>query len=786
MKERVERLRELSLASRPSITSERAELLTDFYIENDGKYSVPVMRALAFKHLCENKTIYIGDDELIVGERGPRPLVTPTFPELTCHSLEDLDILDSREKTSYGVEEGTKEAYEAKVIPYWRGRSTRDRVFELLPQEWLDAYEAGIFTEFMEQRAPGHTVADGKIYRKGLLDFKEEIAAQIDALDFAEDLDAFSKREQLKAMDIAADAAIIFAQRHATLARQMAEETDDPTRKEELLRIASNCERVPAHAPRDFWEALQAYWFYHLGVVTELNGWDSFSPGHLDHHLGPFYERELAEGSLDREGAEELLECFWVKFNNHPAPPKVGVTAAESGTYTDFANINIGGVAADGADAVNEVSYLLLEVIDEMHILQPSNNIQLSHKNPDRFVEAAARVIRQGYGFPSVFNSDTVVEELLRQGKSLEDAREGGTSGCVEAGAFGKEAYILTGYFNLVKILELTLNQGRDPRSGKQLGPFTGDPTEFESFDELFAAWAAQVNHFVDIKHRGNQIFEQVYATTMPAPFLSIITDDCIRNGKDYNAGGARYNTSYFQGVGIGTLTDSFAAIKQLVFEKKSLHMEQLLNALQQNFEESEPLRQTLINKTPKYGNDDDEADDIMVACFETFFDAVEGRPNTRGGEYHIDMLPTTCHIYFGSVTGATPDGRRSSMPLSEGISPVQGADRNGPTAVMRSVGKMDHVKTGGTLLNMKFTPQLLESDDDLRKLGQLIRGHFTMGSHHVQFNVTTAEQLREAQENPDQHRHLIVRVAGYSDYFCDLSRELQDEIISRTAHETL
>jgi len=786
MRERVKRLRELSLAARPSISSERAALLTDFYVENDGKYSVPVMRALAYKHLCENKTIYIGDDELIVGERGPRPLVTPTFPELTCHSLEDLDILDSRAKTSYGVEAGTKEAYESKVIPYWRGRSTRDRVFELLPQEWLDAYEAGLFTEFMEQRAPGHTVADGKIYRKGLLDFKKEIAAQIEALDFGEDEDAFSKREQLKAMAIAADAAMIFANRHAELARKMAGETDDPQRQSELLRIAANCERVPAQAPRDFWEALQAYWFYHLGVITELNGWDSYSPGHLDHHLGPFYEQELADGSLDREGAKELLECFWVKFNNHPAPPKVGVTAAESGTYTDFANINLGGVTADGADAVNEVTYLLLEVVDEMHILQPSNNIQLSHKNPDRFVEAATRVIRQGYGFPSVFNSDTVVEELLRQGKSLEDAREGGTSGCIEAGAFGKEAYILTGYFNLVKILEITLNQGRDPRTGKQLGPLTGNPTEFESFDELFEAWCAQVNHFVDIKHRGNQIFEQIYATTMPAPFLSIITDDCIKNGKDYNAGGARYNTSYFQGVGIGTLTDSFAAIKQHVFEKKDLHMEELLVALKEDFGEREPLRQTLINKSPKYGNDNDEADDIMVACFETFFDAVEGRPNTRGGEYHIDMLPTTCHIYFGSVTGATPDGRHSSMPLSEGISPVQGADRNGPTAVMKSVGKMDHVKTGGTLLNMKFTPQLLESDDDLRKLGHLIRGHFKMGSHHVQFNVTTAEHLREAQENPEQYRHLIVRVAGYSDYFCDLSRELQDEIISRTAHETL
>jgi formate C-acetyltransferase len=584
-------------------------------------------------------------------------------------------------------------------------------------------------------------------------------------------------------MHIAAEASMALARRYMDQALKMARTESDPVRRRELEQIADVCERVPARAPRSFQEALQAYWFHHLGVVTELNGWDSFNPGHLDRHLEPFYRLELAVGSLDRESARELLQCFWIKFNNHPAPPKVGVTAQESGTYTDFANINLGGLKADGTDAVNEVSYLLLEVIDEMHILQPSNNIQVSEENPDDFLKAAAKVIRQGYGFPSVFNADAIVKEMVRQGKTVEDAREGGASGCVEAGAFGKEAYILTGYFNLVKILELALNDGFDPRTEKQIGPHTGDARGFQTFDQVMAAWRSQLAHFLDLKIKGNAIFERMYAKYAPAPYLSLLIDDCIAKGKDYNAGGARYNTSYIQGVGTGTLTDSLSAIKHLVFEKKEHSLGELMEALETDFAEFEVLRQKALNKIPRYGNDDDRADDLMVGCFEAFFDAVDGRPNGRGGTYHINMLPTTCHVYFGSVIGATADGRLAGNPLSEGISPVQGADRKGPTAVMNSAAKMDHIRTGGTLLNVKFTPQVLAGEKGLDSLAALVRGYFSQDTHHVQFNVVTADTLREAQKDPDSHRHLIVRVAGYSDYFCDLSPELQDEIITRTAH---
>ncbi len=785
MSERVARLRQQSLDARPTLSTERAELLTEFYQQDLGPVSAPVRRALAFKHLMEHKTICINEGELIVGEKGPVPKAVPTYPELCCHSLEDLDILNSREKISFAVSPQAQQVYKETIIPFWRGKSMRDLIFREMTEEWKAAYEAGVFTEFMEQRSPGHTVLDDKIYHKGFLDFKQDIQQSLQNLDYLNDPEAYAKQEQLKAMLICADALIHFAERHAEKARQLAQQETDPQRKKELERIARICSRVPAHAPQDLWEALQYYWFVHLGVTTELNPWDAFNPGRLDQHLYPFYKRGLEAETLTREQAEELLQCFWIKFNNQPAPPKVGVTAAESSTYTDFAQINTGGVKEDGSDAVNEVTYLLLDVIEEMRLLQPSSSVQVSKKNPDRFVKRAVRIIRTGFGQPSVFNTDLIVQELVRQGKSVADARNGGTSGCVEVGAFGKENYNLTGYFNMPKVFEITLNNGVDPRTGQRIGLATGDPTQFGSFEELFEAYVKQLNHFVDIKVRGNNVVERLYARYIPAPFLSLLIDDCIATGKDYHDGGARYNTTYIQGVGVGTLTDAMTALKYHVFDEKTLTMEALLAVLKDNFVGHERVRQMLLNRTPKYGNDDDYADDVMVALFEAYFDAIDGRRNTKGGTYHINLLPTTVHVYFGSVIGATPDGRRAGEPLSEGISPVQGADRRGPTAVIKSVAKMDHVRTGGTLLNQKFTPQLLKDDDGLDKLVHLIRTYFRLDGHHIQFNVVDGATLRDAQKNPEQYRDLIVRVAGYSDYFCDLGKTLQDEIISRTEYQS-
>jgi formate C-acetyltransferase len=582
-------------------------------------------------------------------------------------------------------------------------------------------------------------------------------------------------------MQIVAEAMIHYANRNANQLDQLAEQESNSKRQAELKQMATICRHVPAHAPQTFHEALQYYWFVHLGVISELNPWDSFNPGRLDQHLYPFYRQGLDDGSLTEQDARELLQAFWIKFNNHPAPPKIGVTAKESNTYTDFCLINVGGVKADGSDAVNDLSYLILDVIEEMRLLQPSSMVQVSKKNPDRLLKRAIEIIKTGFGQPSIFNTDAIIQELIRQGKTFEDARNGGASGCVEAGAFGTESYMLTGYFNLVKILEVTLNNGIDPKSGKKIGISNGELSTFESFGDLMHAFENQINHFADIKIKGNNIIERIYARYMPAPFMSLVIDDCIENGTDYNAGGARYNTSYIQGVGLGTITDSLTSIHYNVYEQQKITIQQLLDALATDFDEATDLRHRLINHTPKYGNDDDYADQHALEVFEIFHKAVDGRPTPRGGKFRINLLPTTSHVYFGSVTGATPDGRRSGEPLSEGISPVQGADRNGPTAVLKSAAKLDHVRTGGTLLNQKFTPQFFENEESIQKLIHLIRGYFRMDGHHIQFNVVTVETLRDAQKHPEKYRDLIVRVAGYSDYFNDLSEELQNEIIHRT-----
>jgi len=782
---RVRRLRAQSLEAPATLSAERAQLITEFYQQEIGTVSAPVRRALAFQYLMERKEIFIGDGELIVGERGPAPKATPTFPEICCHSLEDLEILDSREKISFSVTDDVRSVFREQVIPFWAGKSMRDVIFEEMTDEWKATYDAGVFTEFMEQRAPGHTVLDNKIYSKGFLDLKQDIAASRERLDYLNDPQAYAKQEQLKAMSVCAYALIHYAGRYAQLAQESAETGADPRRKGELHRIADVCRNVPANPPRDFWEALQYYWFVHVGVITELNTWDSFNPGRLDQHLYPFYRMGLDNGTLTEDRARELLQCFWIKFNNHPAPPKVGITAAESSTYTDFAQINTGGVKEDGSDAVNDLTYLILDVIEEMRLLQPSSSVQLSKKNPDRFLKRAAKIINTGFGQPSIFNTDVIIQELIRQGKSVEDARNGGSSGCVEVGAFGKENYNLTGYFNMPKVLEITLNSGRDPLTGELIGIDTGNATDFSTFDQLMGAYRKQLNHFIDIKIRGNNVIERLWAQHIPTPFLSLLIDDCIANGKDYHDGGARYNTSYIQGVGLGTLTDAVTAMKFHVFDEGTFTMADLLQALHDDFEGHESVRLTLLERTPKFGNDDDYTDDIMRDLFETYFNAIDGRTNTRGGTYHINLLPTTVHIYFGSVMNASPDGRRAGEPLSEGVSPVQGADRHGPTAVLKSVAKMDHARTGGTLLNQKLTPGLLDQKDGLNKFVNLVRSYFRMDGHHIQFNVVDVDTLRAAQEEPERYRDLIVRVAGYSDYFCDLGKTLQNEIIARTEHQT-
>ncbi|MBR6121786.1 MAG: glycyl radical protein [Prevotella sp.] len=786
MNDRIKRLRQQSLDTPTTLSIERALIETAFYKEHFGTLSTPVLRARNFYEICKKKTIYIGDDELIVGERGPKPKAVPTFPELTCHSVEDLHTLDTRELQSYHITKADIDTYEREVIPYWKGKTQRERIFNHVSKEWEEAYHAGVFTEFMEQRAAGHTAMDGKMYHEGLLDVKARIEKKIASLDYINDPEATDKQQELEAMAISCDAAILFAERHAELATEMAAKETRPQRKKELEKIADVCRHVPAHAPRDLWEAIQMYWFVHLGTVTELNGWDSMNPGHIDQHLWPFYQQGLADGSLTREQAKELLCCLWIKFNNQPAPPKVGVTALESGTYNDFTNINIGGVDRNGNSGTNELSFMILEIQEELHELQPGLSIHIAQNTPDDFLLEGIRVIRQGHGYPSIFNPDTYVEELVRQGKSLEDAREGGCSGCIEVGAFGKEAYLLTGYLNTPKILEITLNNGIDPESGKQLGLTTGDPRQFKTFDELYEAWHRQMIYFVNLKLSVNNYIERMFSLYAPATFLSLYIDDCIEKGKDYYSGGARYNTTYIQCTGLGTITDCFTTLKKHVFEDHRYTLDEILVACKNNWEGSEKMRQYIRNHTPFFGNDDAYADQIAVQVYDDLVRAIEGRPNTRGGKTHLNMLSTTCHNYFGSVCGATPNGRFAHFAISDGTSPAHGSDSHGPTAVVKSLGKLDQTKSGGTLLNVRFVPSLLKREEDQRKLGSLVRTYFKLGGHHIQFNIVDTDTLHDAQLHPEDYRDLLVRVAGYSDYFNDMTEQLQNEIIARTQNDEL
>ena len=781
MNERIQRLREQSVTTPVHIDLERAKIETDFYKENDGKYSVPVMRAMTLKEYFSKKTLYFGDDELILGEKGKNPQASPTFPELCCHSEEDMKVMSERKLVSFHTTEEDRKLQAAEIIPFWKGRTIREKLLSRMTPEWHDCYEAGIFTEFMEQRGPGHTCGGEQVFTTGYLDYKEKIKKTMDALDWMNDPEASDKMEELKAMDICCDAVIILGERYHEMAVEKAAAETDPKRKAELEQIAKNLEVVPAHKPQTFWQAIQLYWFTHLAVTTELNPWDAFSPGRLDQHLNPYYEADVEAGILDDEHALELLECLWVKFYNQPAPVKVGITLKESATYTDFANINTGGVTPEGKNGVNNVSYLILDCMDEMKLVQPNSNVTISKKSPQKFLKRACEISRKGWGQPAFYNTEAQITELINAGKSLEDARRGGSSGCVETGAWGSEAYILTGYMNIPKIFQLTLFNGFDEYSGKQLGLQLGYAKDFKTFDELWAAFKKQLKHFVDIKIRGNNVIERLYAEEMPAPCLSVVTNDCISNAKDYNAGGARYNTNYIQGVGIGTVTDCVASVKYNVYDEKNFTMEELIDAMEHDFEGYDYIYSLVHDKTPKYGNDDEYADDLMREIFDLYHDTIVGRPNMKGGKYGIDMLPTTCHVYFGDVILATPNGRKAHKPVSEGISPEKSADTNGPTAVIKSCAKMDHLATAGTLLNQKFTPNVVAGEAGLNNMASLVRSYFAMDGHHIQFNVVDRQTLIEAQKHPEDHKDLIVRVAGYSDFFRNLDKPLQDEIIERT-----
>jgi len=781
MNKRIERLRNLSLNTEPEIFCERAVLITESYLQTEN-ISPSMRRAFALKHLLENITIVINRDELIVGEKTQKFRGSPLYPELYCMSIEELGSIEKRDKAPFKVSEDIKNVLKKEVIPYWKNKTMYAKIMALMDDRWKRALANDVFTEYMISRAPGHVNLDGKVLNKGLLGIKADIDESLQNIDYSLP-SCYRQIQDLEAKKVAIDAALTFAARHALKAEELAKREKNLIRKQQLKRIAGICRQVPAYPARSFHEALQSYWFTHLITLLEINNW-AIGPGRFDLYMYPFYKNDLDNRVITKEDAKELLECLWVKFNNMVAPAKEIKTANMSATYNDFALLNIGGLNEEGLDAVNDLSYLMLDVIKEMKLIQPNAAVLVSEKTPKLFLKKVVQIIKERFGQPAVFNADLIIQELLNKGKSLTDARLGGPNGCVTANACGKENMASSGYMNWVKILEITLNNGINPYTGEKIGIKVKKKSGFSSFEELIQAYKKQLEYYVEIKVKGNNLIDMIYAQNMPVPFLSVLVDDCIKKGKDFHAGGARYNMSYIQGVGLGTLTDSLAAIKKVVFDDKMISLSDLMQALEDDFRGHERLQQFLLNKVPKYGNDDDYADSIMKRVVDIYFETLNDRPSSRSGRYGINLLPTTVHIYFGLVSGATPDGRNASKPISDGISPVQGADLKGPTSVIKSASKMDQGRFCGTLLNQKFSPQALRTSDDIDKFSSLIRTYFKLNGHHIQFNIIDDATLRQAQVNPEKYKSLIVRVAGYSDYFVNLSRELQDEIISRTEQE--
>jgi formate C-acetyltransferase len=726
--------------------------------------------------------VLIRAGELIVGCKTPGILGSPLYPEIACDWIEEeLDTMAGRDYAPFYVSEETKDLLRSQVFDYWRGRQVYNRIIDVLPEEVVQATDEGLFFHYYLNRAIGHITVDyERVITKGFLGLKAEIEAELEKVDFGA-AGGLKKYYLLQAMSSGCDAAICFAERYADEAERLAAKEEDPRRRAELEEIAAICRRVPAHPATSFREALQSFWFVHLMLNLETNSY-AIGPGRFDQYLYPYYRADVGADRLTPDEARELLACLWIKFNELTVV-KEGGTAKASTTYNDFQNVNLAGQTVDGRDATNELSYLCLDVAGALQLPQPQISVLISEKTPDLFLRRACAVISLGFGMPSVFNEDEKTAALLHKGKSLEDARLGGINGCVELVVQGKDMMASSGYFNLPKCLELAMNNGVNPLTGSQLGPKTGDPSTFATFDQLMEAFRQQVEAGVGLKVVYDGIARQTYAEFCPVPFTSLFVSDCMEKGLDFNEGGAKYNLPLMCGVGTGTMADSLAALKKVVYEEQVVTLPELVEAMSHDFEGHERLRQLVLHRVPKWGNGDDYVDSLAHQVVDLFTDELEKHRNEQGVRYSANMIPTTTHIWFGDLTGATPDGRLAHEPQSEGVSPVQGMDKKGPTAVVLSMSRLDHERCSGTLLNMKFHPSALTSEDDQAKFADLIRTYFKLGGHHMQFNVLSAETLRAAQQRPEEYQHVIVRVAGYSDYFVRLSKDTQDEIISRTEH---
>jgi pyruvate formate-lyase/glycerol dehydratase family glycyl radical enzyme len=780
--ERGQRLRKRVISTRPHICIERARFVTEVYRETEHEH-ILTRRAEAFDRILRNMSVYILDDELIVGHQASRQRSAPLYPEFAVEWIrEEIDLFETRPQDRFIVPEEVKDEFLNDIYPYWRGKTLSDRVHSYMTEEIrLQRFVANVFNiSGHEDNGLGHVALDyEKALQNGLRGVIADIEKRLSELELWRP-DDYQKMLFFKSCVRMCESAIVFANRYAEKAGETAQEEKDAARRQELLVIGEVCRRVPEYPARSFHEALQSFWFLQLLPQIYDNG-VSISPGRLDQYLYPFYTADIEKGLLTREKAQELLESMWVKLTE---PIKIyrAQDAAFHAGYPMGQNLCVGGVGPDGIDATTDLSYRCLEAHSHMLLMQPNFTARLHLRTPRDFLMKVCEAIRLGNGMPQITNDEVVVLALTGIGISLPEARDYVPVGCVETAPPNVWGRLNGGYLNLAKVVELALNNGRCRVSGEQVGPETGDPRSFESFDEVLDAFKAQMEYSMAHQVTWDNLIDRAHAEFMPTPFTSVMVGDCVEKGRDVTAGGARYNYTAPYGVGIANAGNALYAVKRMVFDDEALTMDELLTALDTDFKGREDLRQLLIHKVPKYGNDIPEVDLMAKEVADIFLDAMQGYETYRGGPFVGSFIPVASYVALGMATGATPDGRRAGEPLADGISPSNGTDLQGPTAVFKSVCALDHRRIpNGVIFNQKLHPQTVATEEGMAKFAELIRSYIMLGGCHVQFNVVTADTLRDAQRNPEKHQGLVVRVAGYSAFFNEIHRDVQDSIITRT-----
>jgi len=791
--ERVSRLREQLLNTTPSLCAERGLLITEAYEKYQADPSV-LRRAKTLAHTLENMNIYIAPEEIIVGNQASAPRAAPLFPEYLVDFLADeIDEFPRRRADVFQVNPEIKTHILNTIVPAWRGKTLNDRVMAIMPQDVADAQKAGVISGRGNiTSGDGHLIMNiEKVITIGLEGFIAEAEKALASLSPYEATE-FKKRPFLEGAILTLKATINFARRFANEAEQQATPPSTSTeRKVELKTIAAACRQVPAKPPRTFREAVQSAYFVHLISQIESNG-HSFSLGRFDQYTYPFYKADLEAGRITRAQALEILESLWLKLFSIIKVRPWDHTRFGIG-YPTYQNVTIGGQTENGQDATNDISFMVLETIRNIRLTQPNVSARIHTGTSDRFLMECAKTIKLGFGMPAMKNDEIIIPALLEKGVDPADAYNYAIVGCVETAVPGKWGYRVTGmsFLNVLKILEITLNNGTDPKTGLQLLPGRGDLTAFDSFEELYQAFYEQFMFYTRTSFHLDAVADISLEEMVPDAFCSALVDDCLKRGLTIKEGGAVYDVVSGLQSGVTNVTNALMALKELVFEEKRLTAQEVMQALAANFENDagEVVRQRLLH-APKYGNDIDAVDKLAVRVMQEYQREMLKYHNSRygrspiGGGYAGSTSNISANVPLGAKIGATPDGRKAGEPIAEGVSAVHGTDTRGPTTVLHSVSKLPTIKMLAQLLNIRLSPATLVTEAGLKRLVTLLKGFRNLKVWHIQFNTVDTETLIAAQKSPEQYRDLVVRVAGYSALFVTLDKATQDDIIRRTVHE--